>query len=122
MAAPLAASANGKAILATRSHAEIETLLDRGLSAYTPTTVTDREELLAELETIRRRGYATNSEEWRSGVSAVAAAITADGGPAVAGISLSMPSQRMNRKLQAQYGLLVKDAASRISAALGRRG
>jgi DNA-binding IclR family transcriptional regulator len=122
MAAPIAASANGKAILATRPQAEIEALLDRGLAAYTPATVTDREELLAELDSIRRRGYATNSEEWRTGVSAVAAAITAEGGPAVAGISLSVPAHRMNRKLQAQYGQLVKDAAARISATLGRRG
>lgn len=119
---PLAASANGKAILATQSREEIEALLDRGLAAYTPTTVTDRNALLAELDEIRRRGYATNEEEWRSGVSAVAAAITADGGPAIAGISVSTPAHRMTRDLQAHYGQLLVDAAARISGMLGRRG
>ena len=122
MAAPIAASANGKAILATRPRAELEALLDGGQPAYTPSTVTDRDALLAELDTIRSRGYATNSEEWRTGVSAVAAAITAEGGRGIAGISVSTPSQRMNRKLQVHYGQLLREAAARISSTLSRRG
>ncbi len=121
MGAPIAASANGKAILATRSREEVEALLDLGLSAYTATTVTDRDALLAELDQIRRQGYAANNEEWRSGVSAIAAAITADGGRAIAGISISTPAHRMSRKLQGQYGQLVKDAAAQIGNTLERR-
>jgi IclR family acetate operon transcriptional repressor len=118
MAAPMAASANGKAILATMSSDDVRAFVQRGLAAYTAATVTDEEELLAQLAEVRRRGYATNSEEWRSGVSAVAAAITTNGGRAIAGISVSTPAQRMTRKLQVHYGALVKDAAQRISATL----
>jgi IclR family acetate operon transcriptional repressor len=120
--APIAASANGKAILATLPQHELDSLLEPGLSRYTPTTVTDRDALLAELAEIRRRGYATNDEEWRSGVSAVAAAIVTDGGRAVAGISVSTPAHRMSRKLQGRYGDLLKDAVARISSTLERRG
>ncbi len=124
MGAPMAASANGKAILSTLSREEVHAFLQRGLAAYTPATVTDEDELLAQLDQVRRRGYATNDEEWRSGVSAVAAAITTNGRGPLAGISISTPAQRMSRKLQAHYGALVKDAAQRISATLegGRTG
>lgn len=118
MAAPMAASANGKAILARMSADELHAFVERGLAAYTPATVTDEDELLAQLAEVRRRGYATNTEEWRSGVSAVAAAITTSTGRPLAGISVSTPAQRMSRKLQVHYGGLVKDAAQRISATL----
>jgi IclR family acetate operon transcriptional repressor len=118
MAAPMAASANGKAILAKMSREDVHAFVQRGLAAYTPSTVTDAEELLSQLEEVRRHGYATNNEEWRSGVSAVAAAISTKGGGPIAGISVSTPAQRMSRKLQGQYGALVKDAAQRIGATL----
>lgn len=121
MAAPIAASANGKAILAARTRDEVRDLLERGLSAYTPTTVTDAEALLAQLEEIRRRGYATNEEEWREDVAAVAAAISAGGRP-IAGISVSTPAHRMTPELQARYGELLTEAAHRISVTLERPG
>lgn len=118
MAAPLAASANGKAILSRLTSAEVRAFLERGLPAYTSATVTDEDTLLAQLDEVRRRGYATNDEEWRNGVSAVAAAITVQNRGPIAGISISTPAPRMSRKLQAHYGALVKDAAQQISATL----
>jgi IclR family acetate operon transcriptional repressor len=120
MAAPMAASANGKAILATKSPEDVRALVERGLSTYTATTVTDERLLLAQLADVRRLGYATNEGEWRADVAAVASAITTDGGSAIAGISVSMPAQRMSPEVKLTYGALVTDAAQRISAALQR--
>jgi len=120
MAAPITASANGKAILATRPRDEQEVILERGLPACTPVTVTDRGELLAELDSIRQRGYATCNEEWRTGVSAVAAAITAGGSRAVASISVSTPANRMSREHEGRYGELLKEAVQQISSTLER--
>lgn len=121
MAAPMPASANGKAILATRSPEDVRALLQRGLSSYTAATVTDETLLLAQLEEVRRLGYATNEGEWRADVAAVASAITTDGGRAIAGISVSTPVHRMSAEAQVRYGALLTDAAQRISDAL-RRG
>ena len=118
-AVPIAASANGKAILASYSPEKLEATLGGGLRAYTQTTVIDRDELIAQLEDVRRNGYATNQEEWRSGIAAVAAMIPTPEGRAVAGISISTPVQRMNRTLQREYGELVKAAAKRIGEGLG---
>jgi DNA-binding IclR family transcriptional regulator len=123
MAAPMAASANGKAILATRSPEDVRALLKRGLSTYTAATVTNERSLLAQLQEVRRLGYATNEGEWRTDVAAVASAITVDSGLAIAGISVSMPTQRLSPDVQLKYGGLVNDAAERISGMLrsGRR-
>lgn len=120
MAAPIYASANGKAILATWPEEEFAALVARGLAVHTSTTITDEGELRAQLAEVRRLGYAVNNEEWRAGVSAVAAAITADDGFAIAGLSISTPAQRMSEKLEGRYGELLKDAVREISSALGR--
>ncbi len=101
---PLHASANGKAVLAAGSAAMVEQLLAGGLPRYTDTTITDPGELLAELEEIRERGYSTNGGEWRSDVSAVAAAVVDDTGQPVASISINVPTSRMTDENRSAYG------------------
>jgi len=89
-------TAMGKAILAHRDRAEVEAILDRrGMPAVTNQTVTDRDELFAELEEIRERGVAFDDAERVTGIRCVAAAITDDEGQAVAAISVSAPESRM---------------------------
>jgi IclR family acetate operon transcriptional repressor len=117
---PLHASANGKAVLAAGSAAMVEQLLAGRLAQYTDTTITDPGELLAELKEIRERGYSTNGGEWRSDVSAVAAAVLNDAGRPVASISINMPTSRMTDASRPAYGALVRETAAAVSAALGR--
>jgi IclR family acetate operon transcriptional repressor len=99
----------------------VEQVLAAGLPQHTDTTITDPGELLAELEEIRERGYATNGGEWRSDVSAVAAAVMDDTGQPVASISINMPTSRMVDESRSAYGALVGEAAAAIGAALGAR-
>jgi IclR family acetate operon transcriptional repressor len=117
--APIHASSNGKAVLAGSPPEEVERLLAEGLPRYTDTTIVDRERLLAELAETKARGYATNKGEWRSDIAAVAAAVIGDGGRPIASLSISTPTSRMPDELQPTYGALVRDAARRISLALG---
>ncbi|WP_157244498.1 IclR family transcriptional regulator [Nonomuraea typhae] len=108
---PLHASANGKAFLAH---------LDRelpGLEIYTDTTIADPETLRAELAAIRARGWADNRGEWRSDITAVAAAVLGADGP-VASLSISLPATRMTDALRPVFGELVTEAAARIAAGL----
>lgn len=116
--APLHGSSNGKAVLAQSPVEEVERLFTEGLHRYTDTTIVDRDELLAELAETRSRGYATNQGEWRSDIAAVAAAIMGASGRPIGSISISTPINRMPDELRPTYGLLVHDAAQRISAAL----
>jgi IclR family acetate operon transcriptional repressor len=119
MSLPLHASAHGKAVLAAGSAAMVEQLLAGGLPQYTDTTIADPGELLAELEEIRERGYSTNGGEWRSDVSAVAAAVVDDTGHPVASISINVPTSRMTDVSRSAYGALVRETAAAVSAALG---
>lgn len=102
--APLVASANGKAILSTWSEADVAALLEQGIKAYTPSSVTDPKRLMGQLKAARQRGFATNDAEWREDVAAVAVPLAEAGSPARAGISISTPAHRMTPSLQIEYG------------------
>ncbi|MGH3321351.1 MAG: IclR family transcriptional regulator [Streptosporangiaceae bacterium] len=117
--APLHGSSNGKAVLAHSAPEELDGILAAGLPRYTDTTVVDTGALRAELEEIRRRGYATNKGEWRADIAAVASAILGSEARAVASLSISTPINRMPDDLRPRYGALVREAARRISDGLG---
>lgn len=66
----------GKVILAHRSREQVEEILDkRGLPECTPHTTTDRDELLDELDQVRKRGYAIDNEENVVGIRCVSAPV-----------------------------------------------
>jgi len=95
---PLHVVATGKAMLATYGAERVESIVDGlGLAAPTNNSITDAEDLYAELETIRERGYSLNREEHYPGVAAVGTAITSDD-EVLGAISISGPIGRMERE------------------------
>lgn len=65
-------NSGGKAILAHRPESDVEFVVDRhGLPARTKNTITDADELHAELERVRERGFALNLGEDLEGIHAV---------------------------------------------------
>ena len=73
-------SAAGKAMMAHMTEERINEILNRwGLKRFTKNTITDREELFAELDAVRERGVAFNCEEYLTGVNSVGGAIINDG-------------------------------------------
>ncbi|MCU4975490.1 IclR family transcriptional regulator [Halobacteria archaeon AArc-m2/3/4] len=95
----LPTTALGKAILANRPRHEIDEILDRhGLPPVTKNSITDREELFDQLETVRERGYAVDDEERLPGMRCVAAPITDNTDRAVAAVSVSCPKSRLTGK------------------------
>ena len=69
-------TAVGKALLAQLPPGEARALLERdGMPAYTPTTITDPDLLLAHLEVIRKQGYAVDEGEQEIGVRCFAVAV-----------------------------------------------
>jgi len=88
-------SASGKAMLAAFSDARVWEIIDeRGLPEYTDNTITDPEELFAELSTIRDRGYAVNRQEELEGLRAVGMAVTETDGSVFGALDISSPSYR----------------------------
>lgn len=89
-------SATGKAILAHLPRERVEWIVDQyGLPAKTDETITDPEELFAELETVRERGYALNDQEEIKGLQAIGAPIRNRHGRVLGSVSVSGPVQRM---------------------------
>lgn len=70
----LYARATGKAILAQMDSQEVETFLAKSeLQAKTSNTITNREDLLKDLELTRQRGYALSNGEYIVGLNAIGA-------------------------------------------------
>jgi DNA-binding IclR family transcriptional regulator len=82
-------TAGGKALLAWR-HAWRDSLLRTPLRAFTGRTLTDPAALSAETEVIRRRGYATEEDEFRRGRRAAAAPVFLSDGDPMATLSATV--------------------------------
>jgi DNA-binding IclR family transcriptional regulator len=120
LAAPLYVGAPGKALLAYLPPAELEALLATlPLVAITPNTLTDREQLLEELTTVRQRGYAVSIGERSLWASAAAAPIRDWSGKPIAAISVLGPSHRLTSEGLPALGEQVKQVAVEISIAFG---
>ncbi|MFB6250767.1 MAG: IclR family transcriptional regulator [Halobellus sp.] len=89
------AHAGGKAILSGYSNTQVSDIIENhGLPAYTPQTITDKEELLSEIEQVRDEGVAFNDEEAIEGYRAVGAPVTLDG-ETIGSITIGGPKNRM---------------------------
>jgi DNA-binding IclR family transcriptional regulator len=116
--APLHITAVGKLFLAEDGAEKCAEYARRtGLPRYTENTLTDPDALAREIEKIRRQGYAFDNEEAEKGVSCIGAGIYNDDGRLVAGLSVSAPSDRLNRVWATQ----VRQTADRISRAIGHQ-
>jgi DNA-binding IclR family transcriptional regulator len=115
---PAHASAAGKAMLAAHDDDALRRILDRSdLLKVTANTITDRDELIAELDSIRERGFAIDNGEFDDDVVCVAAPIVR-GFAVVAALSVSGPAGRMRRHGVEKSGAAVKREARAASTRL----
>jgi IclR family acetate operon transcriptional repressor len=119
---PVHASASGKAMLA---YTDLELWTrDRSLDTklmmrFTDNTLIDREQLLADLSATRARGFALDHNEYREGISCLAAPVFDDTGHAIAALGISGRSSRMRPGTYADLGELAARSALEVSHALG---
>ena len=93
---PMHCSAAGKVILSELPVSKVEKIIEQhGLQEVTENSITTREELYEELETIREKGYGVNEEESTIGLRAVAAAVTGPRNELIGALSISGPTQRI---------------------------
>src|SRR5690606_7419417 len=88
---PLHASGIGKVLLAHSPN----TRATGALEGYTTHTITDPDQLAAELAWVRTRGYAVDNEERTDGMRCVAAPIRNAYCEVIAGLSVSGPISRV---------------------------
>ncbi len=97
-----------------------QAVLDAGLIAYTPESVTDPDVLDARIEQVRRQGWAFVAGEREVGLHTVAAPIVDPGGQLVAAIAISGPSFRMTPPQASRLAALVTGSAEKISQAIAK--
>lgn len=112
----------GKAILAYLAEDEVEQIIEEeGLPKFTENTITNKEELINELEEIRKKGFAIDEEENETGIICVAAPIFDYNDNIVAAISISGPANRMTNNKIIKIKDIAREYSKLISRALGQR-
>ncbi|MBT2565070.1 IclR family transcriptional regulator [Arthrobacter sp. ISL-85] len=118
---PLYALSGGKAILAHLPQAMLSDYLRRvEFERITPNTIASTDELVRQLEEVRRTGYSFVDEEFTFGIVGIGAPILADDGFPIGAISVVMPSVRLTDESQAQATRGLTTAIERISRQLTR--
>lgn len=107
-------NAPGKAILASLPEKRVAEIIEtHGLVDRTERTITDEEELVDELSTIRERGYATDRGEMIDGIVGVAASIATEN--AVCGaIGAYGPVSEMRSVMEDDVPKLVREKAKDV--------
>lgn len=98
MTVPLHAVADGKLYLSTLSPEELASYLDRDLASYTPHTVTAAEPLRAQLEEIRRQGYALTRQEFVPNAAALSLPVPDEHGAMAASLALIGPLEQFTEE------------------------
>jgi IclR family transcriptional regulator, KDG regulon repressor len=118
---PAHCTAVGKVLLAYAAAPRPAFAAARPLKRYTPKTITSGPTLERELEDVRRRGYATDEEEFEDGIRCIAGPVRDYRGRVVAALSVSVPAARLPRTRASSLVEQVLDTARRVSEALGHR-
>lgn len=117
---PLYAGSAGKVFLAFLPAKRRDEIIDSTeLIPLTAKTIVDKENLLSELETIRKQGFAVSRGEWLLDASGVAAPIFDQTGSVVAAVTISGPGQRFTPEKMEEYSRMVVRVARQISDEMG---
>ena len=115
----LHAGATGKVLLAYLDDEEAEQVIRKGgLPAFTENTITDPEQLKADLKEIKRAGFALSTSEMHEGVTAIAAPIFNRRERVEADLSIGIPVHRFAQCDKANVIDLVVSGAKEISEKL----
>ena len=117
---PIHVSAVGKAIWSRLPADEADRLFDViDCAPLTGKTLTDKQQIRAELRLARQRGYAIDDEETFEGVRCVAAPVRNHRDEVIAAMGISGPSTRLSLDRLHEFGLVLRDLSHEFSVSLG---
>jgi DNA-binding IclR family transcriptional regulator len=119
---PLHATSNGKVLLASVSGPRFDELTSGVLKRFTTRTITSRIDLKAQVDAVRRKGFAIAVDELEVGLTAIAAPICGADGSVVGSISASGPGFRITAERMPDAAKHVVASAQEISRRLGWHG
>lgn len=118
--ATLHAGSDSKILLAFLPDEEIESIINRyGLTRYTNSTITNKEDLMKEIEAIRKNDFSISREERWEYAYCISAPIRNYTGMVIAAISVYGIVMRLTPELEKEYVKKVKKTATEISRQLG---
>ena len=117
---PMHASGIGKALLAHMDELRLNTLLSKTqFESFTAYSITEPTALRAHLSDIRTSGYSIDNEEKNTGMRCIAAPVFDFNGEAIAGISVSGPTSRIEPARLEELIAPVMNAAQDLTFAIG---
>ncbi len=117
---PCHTASTGKALLACLTDDEtVQLYRNKPLIRMTRHSLDSLPALLAELDAIRRRGYAVDAQETYEGIQCIGSAVYGPAGVPAAGISVAMPYTVANVERVKEIAGAVCEAAAAISKGLG---
>ncbi|WP_103866291.1 IclR family transcriptional regulator [Aquimarina sp. I32.4] len=111
---PLHCTGLGKIILAFAHSNYKDIIKDLDLISVTKNTITNKEKLISEIESIKHKGFALDIEENEIGLVCVAAPVFNTTGKFIAAISTSGPSARFNKNEIKTYTGDLKQTAEQL--------
>jgi IclR family transcriptional regulator, acetate operon repressor len=116
---PAHATSMGKAMLATLDDRELLARYpEERLEQVTPRTMTKRGDLLAELATVRERGWAYNHEEMEPGVCSAGVSLLHPVRGLLGALSIAAPLTRLDETRKEDYAALLRAGAAKLVDAL----
>jgi len=114
------ANAAAKAILAFSNEEVVNRVLgtNERLPRYTPKTITDRQVLYEQFKQIRKQGVSFDHEEYNESIHAIAAPVFDEDKSCIAGVSVLVPTMRVDVIKSRDTIAVLKDTVSKISEAM----
>jgi DNA-binding IclR family transcriptional regulator len=120
---PLHCTAAGKIQLAFIPDADLREALMEGMARFTDRTITDRQELVAQLRTIAEKGFSVETGEHLTEVHSIAVPIRDYTRNVVGSLALSGPAYRMTgERIDKEMVPLLQKAGRELSTRLGFDG
>ncbi len=120
---PLYAGAASRVFLADLTLDELDAYLARTeLVPFSPTTISEREQLLDEVARVRRDGFARSAAEFTVGSVAVACLVRSPTGESLAALHVSVPRSRASDDLLTRAAEALKAGAAGREREIAQRG
>lgn len=117
---PLYSTGIGKVLLAYRDEQFVrDTLQDVEFIAHTENTLSNVDQLLTELITVREQAVGEDCEEQEEGLRCLAVPVFDRFGTVTAGLSISFPTIRFEEKRRDEYVEMLQSSAAILSEQLG---
>lgn len=116
---PPSCSSSGKLLLAYQPREIIDAVIKNGLPKRGPNSVTDPDQLLTEIKTIKQTGYCVCIDEMHDDVVSIAAPIRDYTGRVTASVSIAAPKQRIDEEFIPHLIDEIVKTGTEISSRLG---